>query len=120
MSRRTRSCKSAYTKPAIPLFESLIQLRNSSLVRTLAPAFRSIASPQMTVEPIKDDEENQTHLKPSVLERDAYLHCAQCCYVMIDRKPVFSSLAKPSRGLAENGSRAASRHASETKIAANS
>jgi hypothetical protein len=34
----------------------------------------------------KDDEGNQTHLKRSVLERDAYLHCAQCCYVMIDRK----------------------------------
>jgi cytochrome c553 len=34
----------------------------------------------------KDDEANQTHLKQSVLERDAYLHCAQCCYVMIDRK----------------------------------
>jgi hypothetical protein len=27
----------------------------------------------------KDDEENQTHLKQSVLDRDAYLHCAQCC-----------------------------------------
>ena len=48
----------------------------------------------------KDDEENQTHLKQRVLERDAYLHCAQCCHVMIDRKAVFSSLAKPSRGLA--------------------
>jgi hypothetical protein len=31
-------------------------------------------------------EENQTHPKQSVLERDAYLHCARCCYVMIDRK----------------------------------
>jgi hypothetical protein len=34
----------------------------------------------------KDDEENQTHFKQSVLERDSYLHCAQRCYVMIDRK----------------------------------
>jgi hypothetical protein len=34
----------------------------------------------------KDDEANQTHPKQSVLERDAYLHCAQCCYVTIDRK----------------------------------
>jgi hypothetical protein len=34
----------------------------------------------------KDDEENQTHLKQSVLERDSYLHCAHCCSVMIDRK----------------------------------
>ena len=34
----------------------------------------------------KDDDANQTHLKQSVLERDAYLHCARCCYVMIDRK----------------------------------
>jgi hypothetical protein len=25
----------------------------------------------------EDDEANQTHLKQSVLERDAYLHCAQ-------------------------------------------
>ena len=34
----------------------------------------------------KDDEANQTHLQQSVLERDAHLHWAQCCYVMIDRK----------------------------------
>jgi hypothetical protein len=44
-----------------------------------------------------DNEENQTHLQQSVLDRDAYLHCGQCCYVTIGGKgPVFSS---PSRGL---------------------
>jgi hypothetical protein len=34
----------------------------------------------------KDDEENQTQLKQSVLKRDACLHCTQCSYVLIDRK----------------------------------
>jgi len=34
----------------------------------------------------KDDEENQTRLKQNALETRRYLHCAQCCYVMIDRK----------------------------------
>jgi hypothetical protein len=33
-----------------------------------------------------DNEENQTHLQQSVLDRDAYLHCGQCCYVTIGGK----------------------------------
>jgi hypothetical protein len=49
-------------------------------------AAASVTEPNRTCRNDKDDDENQTHLKQSVLERDAYLHCAQCCYVMIDRK----------------------------------
>src|SRR6476619_8083577 len=36
--------------------------------------------------PDEEYEENQTHPKQSIVECDVCLHCAQCCYVMIDRK----------------------------------
>ncbi len=70
----------------------------------------------------KDDEANQTHLQQSVLERDAYLHCAQCCYVMIDRKASVQLACQTESGPsgAKNGSRAASLRVSNTKIGANS
>lgn len=69
----------------------------------------------------KDDEENQTHLKQSVLQRDAYLHCAQCCYVMIDRKASVQLTYETDPGLPEPKWRSCcSLCVNETKVSANS
>jgi hypothetical protein len=70
----------------------------------------------------KDDEEDQTHLKQRVLERDAYLHCTQCCYVTIDEKASVQLTCETESGPSGAETAVALLHlrASETKIAANS
>jgi hypothetical protein len=72
----------------------------------------------------KDNEENKTHVKQSVLERDAYLNCAQCCYVMIDRKASVQLTCETESGPSGAKTAVALLHYAlvrhETKIAANS